>query len=82
MKESLKNGEDGKIGKSVASFGSSPDTLLIKVDKCVVNIFFLEENIFFFFNFQERRAHLLVDGSVAMETQELNMKKCFNTLIL
>lgn len=70
--------EDGKIRKSVESFGSSPDTLLSKVDKRVVNIFFLEENIFFFFfSLQERRAHLLVDGSVAMETQELNMKKMF-----
>lgn len=37
------------------------------------------EKTFFFFNLQETQAHLLVDGSVAMETRELDMKK--NVLI-
>lgn len=39
----------------------------------------LEKTFFFFFNLQETQAHLLVDGSVAMETRELDMKK--NVLI-
>lgn len=44
---SLKNEEDGRIEKVWIFFGIVPDTLLIKVDKCVINIFFFEENIFF-----------------------------------
>lgn len=43
--------------------GSSLDMLLIKVDECVIIIFHLRS-----IYLQERRTHLLVDGSVTMET--------------
>lgn len=52
--------------KSIDFIGSSQDKLLIKVGKYVISIFFLEENIIYL---QEKRTHLLVDGSVTMETQ-------------
>lgn len=73
----MKSEEDEGTEKVWIFLGISPDTSLIKVDKCVINIFFFGENIFFFFNLQETQAHLLVDGSVAMETRELDMKKMF-----
>lgn len=51
--------------------GCSQGMLLTKVDKCVITIFFFEENICL----QERRTHLLVDGFVTMKTCKLKNKK-------